>query len=253
MSVELEALQRDIGKVFGVCVNILNSARSFEDLAIDLEFLAANGAIQACRINSAQGKPLIVLARGLSEVPTQIKPEIEELERQCSLLARKVAVCSLAARRYHLYTKTLQNCLPQEYQEQLLMPHNLTRKLERILKQIKQSDLEPKSKANLVYLMVQNNANATHVARLLQESLDILATSARKLQQIKMIGITAKSIGIYISINAASLQSGGLQFNSLVADIYQMAEQLEKKYEALLNYIEHGRRWITSLRKQRNL
>ncbi|MEM7676885.1 MAG: hypothetical protein AAF449_12850 [Myxococcota bacterium] len=99
---ELFEYNRQVNRVFGVCVDVQNTARPLARLANQMELLARNGVVHAAKLDLDLGRPLSVLTSFLSELPDQIEPSIVNIERTCGLLAVAVAECTNHIRTCYL-------------------------------------------------------------------------------------------------------------------------------------------------------
>lgn len=97
---------RRLNRVFGVCVQVQNTARPLADLAFRMELLARNGVAHAARLDRDFGRSLAVLTSFLSELPEQIGPVVAEIERECVALCQTMAGCTQAMRIYFALTQT---------------------------------------------------------------------------------------------------------------------------------------------------
>ena len=91
----LEKYTTDIERVFNIGVEVLNGARSMRRISFELKLLAINGIIQAAKIGNNQGQSLITLSGFLSDLPSQIAPELNNLEQLTGVMAREITISSL--------------------------------------------------------------------------------------------------------------------------------------------------------------
>ncbi|MBF0237847.1 MAG: hypothetical protein HQM12_09095 [SAR324 cluster bacterium] len=246
-----------INKVFGVCVQILNISRSFDKLAFEMELLAKNGIIKATRIRGNEGKPLISLAGELSKLPQQIQPEITELESKCVLLSRKIALCSVAARRYYQYTQSLirfkatQNRHDQV--QSLIQNLHKPTYVKNFISTLSHDEITPIDYNNFQYLIYKSEDNLKETSALLFDALDIVSASLIQIDRIKKIQQTTQYMAICISVNAAHLQSDLQEFNSLIENIGQVVKNLDNRLLVLQEHVEHGERLLHKLAHRKSL
>lgn len=245
--------KKDVNSIFTICINILNVARSFDDLAFEMELLAINGTVHSEKIDHRYGNPLSALTESLSDIPKQIAPEIAELETLSTALFRKIVLCSLAVRRFYQYTRCFERCLHQSSEEKITVEFDSSSKksdnqenLDKLKKSKHLSDLQ---KINIQHLMEKNTQNMEALADLLQDSLYFLHGTMRRLEKIQTIGLTAKYLGTCISINASYLSQGAAQFHGLVHGINEMVSRLENMQNTLLDHIQQGNRKVKILMK----
>ena len=226
MSEQITKYRKDISILFSEEVSILNNAREITNVSAELRLLAINGLLQASKVGSARGQSLITLSGFLSDLPKNITPELDILEKISIQLTRELTETLLLLIRVLFYTDTLEN-----YINQLLANQNTSFRGDdfnllniKELKKLQSNELfseSPKtSLMNLKYL-TQND--------------------------IKRNGFIANYMGTNILIEASYLNEYQDNFNSLVENILNIINNLNKFLDIINNSIINAKNIIQNL------
>lgn len=107
MTTSLLELNQRVNQVFGVCVEVQNSARPLQELAFQMELLARNGVVHAAKLGRDEGGSLGVLTQFLSELPSAIEPIVASVDERCRSVAESIAHCTHVIRIYALEVQAL--------------------------------------------------------------------------------------------------------------------------------------------------
>lgn len=251
MSHSITKYKDDVTEVFGIGVEVLNGARSLRSISQDLKLLAFNGIVQASKIGSEQGKSLITLSGFLSDLPTQISPELSDLEELAGKLSMQITICSIAVRRFMLYTVGLDTMLKTTENKRRfertydLMDLNHLRQLK---KQYSHGDITFES-SNIQYLSGMNLELLSKLNDLLQQSLKTIEQSSKKIERIRRNGFIANYMGSNINIESSYITGTKQSFDGLVNNIRSIVEDLNEKLDLIQDKIQDGQKLLTSLIK----
>lgn len=255
MDNNLSKYKKEVVKVFGIGVDILNTSRSLRTISQDLKLLAINGIVQAAKIGNNQGQSLITLSSFLSDLPGQIAPELLELEEFSSKLAYKITICSLAVKRFMQYSQTLEiifgSILETKDKNKSKIEVNLLKSKE--LMKIKNNKLldnvaEP-LKGNIISLAKKNVLLLEEINELFAEIQSSMQKAVNMTERVRRNGFIANYMGSNISIESAYLSRGQQNFDSLVASIKKIVEMLNEKLDIILNDLNDVAKSIDNLIK----
>jgi hypothetical protein len=258
MSNILTQYQNDVSKVFSIGVDVLNVARSLKSISMDIKLLAYNGIVQAARIGSDQGKSLITLSGFLSDLPSQIAPELEDLEKLCGDLASQITITSIAVRKFMLYSMGLQLTFSKIYNEYSSNSQNdrettfeidifSAKELSRIKNNFILSKAGDIQRNNIIFLANKNLALIADLNEMLRQTQKYISLAQKKIDRIRRNGFIANYMGSNISIEAAYLVGNQKSFAGLVNNIKDMVEVLNHRLDSILDKINGGDKLISKL------
>ena len=217
--------KNDITKVFGIGVDVLNSTRQLKSISLDLKLLAINGIVQAAKIGNNQGQSLITLSAFLSDLPTKIAPELDELEKLVGHLSRQITICSIAVRRFMMYNMALAKTIDRVSLETGAKTNSTDFKLmnvyelSRISSHESFSDAKPISKSNLHEISLKNEEIMETLIELLRDIHTTISRARNRIEEVRRDGSTANYMGSSISIESAYLTDNSGSFDGLVSNI----------------------------------
>lgn len=255
---------RDMNLVFGTCVDIQTTARSLAGMTFDMELLARNGVVHAAKIPAGQGRSLLVLAEFLTELPSRIRPETQELEKLCDRLTHNTANCSNLARLYYQGVRTL--CLIQHgaAAESVdgrpraarfdLSPtrYPIDEDLAELAAHVPGGDeIHDRRRRDVVdSLLVRGSHNLRRMESLLAESGRALGRVFDKLIEISQIGSTAKYLAQYVAIESVQIDANRDSFSNLAATIRRTIEELDQTLAKIRSVTQEGQRLLAQLRQE---
>lgn len=252
---------RDMNRVFGTCVRIQGTARHLGDSNLEIELLARNGVAEAARLPEGKGRSLLVLAEVLSELPDQIRPDVDNIETLCERLARNTADCSNVVRLYYQLVSSLLVTV-----DELGEPTDgTTRRAKEALRA--QSYLRGEDIGSLKSFLEAKDTFATRsrsstmlsdrcrenlgrIGERLSESENILCEVFDRIRSILTFGRTARYLAQNIAIEAAAIGPDGANFTNLSRTIHDVVDQLEKNLSALRQSADKGEGLLESLRRR---
>ncbi|MBF0286512.1 MAG: hypothetical protein HQM14_01725 [SAR324 cluster bacterium] len=269
MDDRLHVGKQNTNKVLWICVNILNIARSLDNLSFEINMLAKNGSINAARVDRSKGQMMVPLVGGLSDISLQIRTEIDLLKTECINLSRKISLCSVCTRRHYQYKKSLicslnrlhgkhQNADPGPGEESQMIElftskkSNTADSLASWVEDKLSDQIEEVEQINMESVARKSDDSQNQFRLFTQESIRIIQAAIKRLERIEKIRLTAKYVASYISINVAYLETGADRFHGLVENINIIVQQLDEQQQALIHYAEQGQRLLQTMLSQRN-
>jgi hypothetical protein len=253
MSQQLTKYRSDISQVFKLGVNILNNARALKGISLDLKLLAVNGIVQAGKIGSSQGQSLITLSGFLSDLPIQIAPELEDLERITTDLARQLTASLISIIRFIFYSNSLSISLDRLLIQskssfrasdfKILNIQELT-KLSKNDVFLKAQDLD---KENIEQIAQVNIGISENSRLMLDKALDLLSKAAAKIENLKRNGFIANYMGSNILIESSYLTSDQQSFQALVNNIRNIVNRLDTNLDSMINSIKDAENILRSV------
>lgn len=244
----LDQFMTDINSLFRICTAVTNFARSMNAMVREIELLAMNGVVHAAKITEGQGKPLLALGEILTDLPRRISPEVRELETWCNQVAKNTAKCSDLVRRFHQHLSCLLVMLYRESRSEdfstieRLAALNLTRAsgIASLVKGLQWEKMPPLCQANMKFLAAQCQTNIAETTRLLKASDHHLKRAHLSAENIKALGITARYLALYISVEAAALREAQSSFQNLASTINGIIDRLEQQFKVMNQTIAEG-------------
>lgn len=252
MDIELIKYKANITKVFTIGVEVLNVARTLKRISLDLKILAINGIVQAAKVGNNQGQSLITLSSFLSALPTQIAPELEELEVLTGELSKQITMASIDLRRYILYSISINSTIEDYYWQQNEKTKLDSISINQIIKKYSVStnlNYNNIQELNIKLLIDKNNSIVDTLNKQLLSSKGIITQSKNTIDRIRRSGFSANYMGSNISIEAAYLTRNKQNFQGLVDNIKNMINELNEKLDIILAKIHDGELLITNLIK----
>ena len=241
----LSLFKRDINQLFGICVDIMNTGRSLQLLSSSMQILAINGVAQAAKVGGGKGRPILALVEILNRTPSEIKPEVETIERLCAQLAQLTAQSSnIVWRYYQLITSVLADRrLPSH------LPFTTPEDITRLMTDPSFQLGEPLERVNRGSIAAICQTNLTELHARLSEALGCLNETRRALHGLKMIGLTARYMAFCIASEAAALEEAGMNFKTLAAEIRHVVDELDARTHAMKSSIDSGQSLVELLLK----
>lgn len=255
---------RDMNLVFGTCVDIQTTARALAGMTFDMELLARNGVVHAAKIPAGQGRSLLVLAEFLTELPSRIRPETQELEKLCDRLTHNTANCSNLARLYYQQVRTLASIQHSAADDPVDGRPRAPRfdlsearyPIDEDLKELAAhvpggADVHDRRRGDVVdSLLVRGSHNLRRMETLLAESERALDRVFDKLAEIGQIGATAKYLAQYVAIESVQIDTNRDSFSNLAATIRQTIEELDETLAKIRHVTREGQRLLAQLRQE---
>lgn len=235
----MKTISSDITELFGIGANILNLARSLGSISWDLKLLALNGIVQAAKTGKKRGQSLITLSGFLSGLPSQIAPELLELEAIATQLSRQTTYSTMTIRRNNVYkgiAKKIfllsENAKQFDYKKSIENKNNKEN-----INRLRLSDIQ---KQNLEYLSHFNNDSNVKINELLEEAIFSIRRAKIKIEKVQRHGFSATYMGSCLSIEAAYLTDNKANFIALVDNIKSIIERLDGILEQISLFISSG-------------
>lgn len=246
-STVLDQFMTDINSLFRICTAVTNFARAMNAMVREIELLAMNGVVHAAKITDGQGKPLLALGEFLTDLPKRISPEVRELETWCNHVAKNTAKCSDLVRRFHQHLSCFLVMLYQSCEEDFssierFAALNLTRVsgIASLVKGLEWDKMPPLCQTNMKFLAAQCQTNIAETTRLLKASERHLQRAHLPAENIKALGITARYLALYISVEAAALRESQSSFHNLAVTINETIDRLEQQFRIMHQTIAEG-------------
>jgi hypothetical protein len=242
----------DVTRVFGLMVDVLNVSRSLNTVSLDLKLLAINGIVQAAKIGNKQGQSLITLSGFLSDLPSQIAPELNDLEELSGSLSKEITICSIAVRRFILYSISLSKSYDQIRNDLgIFVSADINLMNAKELINLKRNNAVLKapelSRENILILAQKNLSLINILTELLSASQAIIVKSKNKIEKIRRNGFIANYMGSNISIEAAYLSRDHRNFIDLVQNIKEIVQILNDRLDDILYKIDEGDKLLHKL------
>ncbi len=253
MDDNLLKFKHNVTKVFGIGIEILNGARSIQTISQDLKLLAFNGIAQAARIGDKQGQSLITLSGFLSDLPGQISPELNDLEKLARKLSNQITLSSITVRKFMIYNFALVNNLKGD-----LGNGRSNFEVEKI-DLLNADDLRSIGNKKFVNKLSANRARnikllVNKILELMSELFEelsatqlIISKSEKKIERIRRNGFIANYMGSNIAIESAYLVGEKADFSGLISNIKSIVESLNENLDNILNKIKDGNKILLIL------
>lgn len=254
MNEAIKKYSKDITAVFGIGVDVLNVSRSLKSISLDLKLLAINGIVQAAKIGNNQGQSLITLSGFLSTLPTQIAPELADLETLSNQLAREITISSIVVRRFINYSMALEKTINLGVRESKLHRNQTVNIYStKVLQSLKNSrilaEFEPIRKENVLILAKKNLDLIITMNDYLFHSQAIIIKARKKIERVRQNGFVANYMGSNISIESSYLSSGKKDFEALVNNIKKIVDALNTKLDQILEKLIESEKLLSNLIK----
>ena len=254
MNEAIKKYSKDITAVFGIGVDVLNVSRSLKTISLDLKLLAINGIVQAAKISNNQGQSLITLSGFLSALPTQIAPELGDLENLSNQLAREITVCSIVVRRFINYSLSLEKTINSTLKEnKKITKRTINIYSTKVLQSLKHNNiiinLEHIRKENIIILAQKNLDLINNMNNYLLRSQSLIIRARKKIERIRQNGFVANYMGTNISIESSYLSTGKKDFESLVSNIKKIVNALNDKLDQILDKLIESEKLLSNLIK----
>lgn len=255
MSSFIKKYSVEVGKIFQIGVDVLNGARSLKNVSLDLQLLAYNGIVQAAKIGTNEGKSLITLSAFLSDLPRQIAPDLKDLEKMSSLLARQITVASINIRRFLQYNVSLDASL-KKFAEELgdrVFLQNIDLSDVNDLQELSRREFHSEGgeiiKSNLKNLSNKNVDILKQVGADLSSAFSTMRKAEEKIATMKRSGFIANYMGSNILIESSYITQDKRSFLDLVNAIRNIVDTLDKKLDEILGKIFEGEVILKRLKK----
>lgn len=238
----------DINKLFGVCMDVVKFARIMDSMVYEMQLLALNGVVHAAKIQGTEGRPLLALGQVLTDLPEKIVPEVLELERWCTQVAKNTAKCSDLVRRYYQHimcvvAATIQQINPDDssfLKDMATMHLSHPSDVAKFITHPFFEQLPSIMHNNLLRLSQQCQVNYGESLQLLNESIYCLEKAKLASENIKAVGTTAHYLSLYIKIEAAYLSEKQDNFNNLAYTLNETIARLEDNFKNMKEAISQG-------------
>ncbi len=256
MQNDLIELKNDVTKVFNIGIAVLKGARALQTISQDLKLLAFNGIVQAARIGNKQGQSLITLSGFLSDLPSQISPDLEELEELASELSSIITLASITVRKFMIYSITLMGLLKQinaDTKNKIALERirfSRTATMGKILKEQAVKDSNEIQKLNVALLAHKSEKLSEKLARELGEAQSIIKSAEKEIERIRRNGFIANYMGSNIAIESAYLEGKQTDFSGLINNIKNIAERLDNSLDSMLEKLNEGSSILQNIKKK---
>ncbi|MEO1339337.1 MAG: hypothetical protein AAFV29_27100, partial [Myxococcota bacterium] len=244
---ELFEYNRQVNRVFGVCVDVQNTARPLARLASQMELLARNGVVHAAKLDLDLGRPLSVLTSFLSELPDQIGPSITNIERTCGQLAVAVSDCTNRIRTYYLQIRTM---IQIAERHKIRVPHrryttiNDLDELRACFETAALSETERKG-VDLVYARARQNL--VTVAQLVEGSQKHIEDVRLCIEELRRTTRMSRYVSQCVRVEVSQVSGQEGRFTSFADQVAVTVDILEERLNALGNLSRDGRSLLGTL------
>lgn len=246
----LDKYKNEVFKILNMGINTLNLARSLKTISSELQVLAYNGVVLSSKINTNQGKSLITLSRFLSDLPSQIGPELLELEKRASVLADELTQSALNIKKLIQFSITLDKLLNRINIESIRIDDiNFFDKNEinDILVKKEDTDANETYKHAVEVLISKNAEILEKLSDHFFEARDAFNKTSNTAEKIKRNTFIADYMGSNILIESAYLDTNQKNFSGFVDDINRIISKLNSQLADINNRINFGSQKLKQL------
>ena len=244
---ELFEYNRQVNRVFGVCVDVQNTARPLARLASQMELLARNGVVHAAKLDLDLGRPLSVLTSFLSELPDQIGPIILDIERTCGDLAMSVAECTHRIRIYYLQVEALLNIADRKGVKVPHRRYTTTKDLEDLAGCLAQAELTPTELQAGSVIRARARQNLITVHRLVAGSQKHVEAVRLSIEDLRRTTRMSRYVSQCVRVEVSQVSGQAGRFTSFADQVASTVDVLEERLNALGNMSRDGRSLLGAL------
>ena len=244
---ELFEYNRQVNRVFGVCVDVQNTARPLARLASQMELLARNGVVHAAKLDLDLGRPLSVLTSFLSELPDQIGPIVADIERTCGELALAVADSTHRIRVYYLQIETLLNLAERSKAQVPHRRYTSIGDLEELAANLAKSQLSPTESQAARAIRTRARGNLVAVYRLVAGSQKHIEAVRASIEDLRRTTRMSRYVSQCVRVEVSQVSGQAGRFTSFADQVASTVDVLEERLNALGNMSRDGRSLLGAL------
>ena len=244
---ELFEYNRQVNRVFGVCVDVQNTARPLARLASQMELLARNGVVHAAKLDLDLGRPLSVLTSFLSELPDQIGPIITSVENTCGELAIAVADCTNRIRVYYLQVRTLLNIAERHGARIPHRRYTTTADLDELSACLEGLPLSDSERDSVGLIVDRARDNLKTVAQLVEGAQTHIETVRASLEELRRTARMSRYVSQCVRVEVSQVSGQAGRFTSFADQVASTVDVLEERLNALGNLSRDGRSLLGAL------
>lgn len=244
---ELFEYNRQVNRVFGVCVDVQNTARPLAQLARQMELLARNGVVHAAKLDLDLGRPLSVLTSFLSELPDQIGPIIGNIERTCAELAGSVGESTRRFQVYFLEIKSLLNVATRQGVRVPIRRYTSSSDLDELRTCLAHAGLTGPQSQGTSVVLEQARRNLVAVAQLVAGSQRHLESVQASLDELRRTTRMSRYVSQCVRVEVSQVCGQAARFTSFASQVASTVDVLEQRLLALGNLSRDGRTMLGAL------
>ncbi len=244
---ELFEYNRQVNRVFGVCVDVQNTARPLARLANQMELLARNGVVHAAKLDLDLGRPLSVLTSFLSELPDQIGPIVSDIERTCGELAKAVAESTSRIRIYYLEVQTLLDIAARCRVEVEHRRYTTTADLDALKACLTAVELAPSEMRAVDTIHRRARGNLMAVAQLVNGSQKYIEEVRACIDELRRTTRMSRYVSQCVRVEVSQVSGQAGRFTSFADQVASTVDVLEERLNALGNLSRDGRALLGAL------
>lgn len=232
----MEALlnyNRRLNRVFGVCVQVQNTARPLAELAFRMELLARNGVAHAARLDRDMGRSLAVLTSFLSELPEQIGPVVRDIEARCVGLCQTMAECTQSMRVYYALTETALDVARRHERAVDERSYVSVGHLSDLRRELRVETLPVMERCSVMDIMDRAQLILEDVAADLAQAQQGILAVRTLLDDLRDATRQSRYVSQCIRVEVSQLEDGSNRFDSFADQVSQTVDDLEAGLRSL--------------------
>jgi hypothetical protein len=241
---------RRLNRVFGVCVQVQNTARPLADLAFRMELLARNGVAHAARLDRDFGRSLAVLTSFLSELPEQIGPVVAEIERECVDLCQTMAGCTQAMRVYLALTQTALDIARRNERATAARDYVARADLSELIRELDVQGLPPLEGHGAERIVERCQVILTNVGAHLDRAAHGVHSVRVLLDDLRQATRQSRYVSQCIRVEVSQLDRSGNRFDSFADEVSRTVDDLEEGLRMLNATSRDGHALIARLKEE---
>ncbi len=249
MTSSLLELNQRVNQVFGVCVEVQNSARPLKELAFQMELLARNGVVHAAKLGRDQGGSLGVLTQFLSELPSAIEPLVADIDHRCRKVAGAISHCTHVIRVYGLEVQALLDIARRHGLSGDDVAFRSGRDLSRLTRALSRAPLTVTERRSVSAIAARVEPHVQEVQRLTHEAHGSIQEVRLLLDDLHATTRTARYISQCVRIEVARIQGDAERFVSFGDRVAATVDVLEERLTALGRIAADGQRLLSALER----
>lgn len=224
---------RRLNRVFGVCVQVQNTARPLADLAFRMELLARNGVAHAARLDRDFGRSLAILTSFLSELPEQIGPVVADIEKACVGLCQTMAECTQAMRIYYALTEAALDIGRRNERDLTDRTLVAAEQLAELARELDPSSLPPLEREATQRIIERSEAILRNVAGHLGRARDGIHAVRALLDDLRRATRQSRYVSQCIRVEVSQLADARERFDSFADEVSRTVDDLEEGLRSL--------------------
>ncbi|MEQ9502197.1 MAG: hypothetical protein RIT81_35330 [Deltaproteobacteria bacterium] len=249
MTAALLDLNQRVNRIFGVCVDVQNSARPLLELAFQMRLLARNGVVHAAKLGREEGGSLSVLTQFLSELPNEIQPIVEQIDAKCRDVAEAVSRCTHVIRVYSLEVQALLEIAKRHDVAAIDRRFVSTKDLVALSAEMSRASLTVTERRAVSTVGARVRPNLAEVVHLTQEAGTKIDEVRELLLDLCSIVRTGRYISQCVRVEVARIHDDADRFVSFGDRVANTVDVLEERLQKLGRIASDGQRLLAALER----